>query len=76
MTGPLYRAQIGRLTYEDVRSIPMVVPYGGEILSGQGMVAGAFSGVAASDVARSARVECEAWPDPLEGPTGHVARCC
>ena len=29
----------------DARSIPMVVPYAGGILSGQGMLVGAFFGV-------------------------------
>ena len=36
----------------DARSIPMVVPYAGGILSGQGMLVGAFFGVAASDAGR------------------------
>ena len=43
----------------DARSIPMVVPYAGGILSGQGMLVGAFFGVAASDAAQNASVECE-----------------
>ena len=38
----------------DARSIPMVVPYAGGILSGQGMLVGAFFGVAASDAAQNA----------------------
>jgi predicted RecA/RadA family phage recombinase len=42
----------------DARSIPMVVPYSGGILSGQGMLVGAFFGVAASDAAQNASVEC------------------
>ena len=43
----------------DARSIPMVVPYSGGILSGQGMLVGAFFGVAASDAAQNASVDCE-----------------
>jgi predicted RecA/RadA family phage recombinase len=43
----------------DARSIPMVVPYSGGILSGQGMLVGAFFGVAASDAAQNETVECE-----------------
>ena len=43
----------------DARSIPMVVPYSGGVLSGQGMLVGAFFGVAASDAAQNAPVECE-----------------
>ncbi len=43
----------------DARSIPMVVPYAGGILSGQGMLVGAFFGVAASDAAQNASVDCE-----------------
>ena len=43
----------------DARSVPMVVPYAGGILSGQGMLVGAFFGVAASDAAQNATVECE-----------------
>ena len=43
----------------DARSIPMVVPYAGGILSGQGMLVGAFFGVAASDAAQNETVECE-----------------
>ena len=43
----------------DARSIPMPVPYAGGILSGQGMLVGAFFGVAAMDAAQSAPVECE-----------------
>jgi predicted RecA/RadA family phage recombinase len=42
----------------DARSIPMPVPYSGGILSGQGMLVGAFFGVAASDAAQNALVEC------------------
>ncbi|MBS7790309.1 DUF2190 family protein [Roseococcus sp. SDR] len=41
------------------RSIPMIVPYAGGILSGQGMLVGAFFGVAAMDAAQNATVECE-----------------
>ena len=37
----------------------MVVPYAGGILSGQGMLVGAFFGVTASDAAQNASVECE-----------------
>ena len=43
----------------DARSIPMAVPYAGGILSGQGMLVGAFFGVAASDTAQNANVDCE-----------------
>jgi predicted RecA/RadA family phage recombinase len=43
----------------DARSIPMVVPYAGGILSGQGLLVGAFFGVAAADAAQNATVECE-----------------
>ena len=43
----------------DARSIPVAVPYSGGILSGQGMLVGAFLGVAASDAAQNASVECE-----------------
>jgi predicted RecA/RadA family phage recombinase len=43
----------------DARSIPMPVPYAGGILSGQGMLVGAFFGVAAADAAQNALVECE-----------------
>jgi predicted RecA/RadA family phage recombinase len=43
----------------DARSIPMVVPYAGGILSGQGMLVGAFFGVAAMDAAQNDTVECE-----------------
>jgi predicted RecA/RadA family phage recombinase len=43
----------------DARSIPMVVPYAGGILSGEGMLVGAFFGVAASDAAQNESVECE-----------------
>ncbi|WP_084603030.1 DUF2190 family protein [Rubritepida flocculans] len=43
----------------DARSIPMVVPYTGGILAGQGLLVGAFFGVAASDAAQNATVECE-----------------
>ena len=43
----------------EARSIPMVVPYAGGILSGQGMLVGAFFGVAAMDAAQNATVECE-----------------
>jgi predicted RecA/RadA family phage recombinase len=43
----------------DARSIPMVVPYAGGILSGQGMLVGAFFGVAAMDAAQNTTVECE-----------------
>ena len=43
----------------DARSIPMPVPYVGGILSGQGMLVGAFFGVAAMDAAQNASVECE-----------------
>jgi predicted RecA/RadA family phage recombinase len=43
----------------DARSIPMPVPYAGGILSGQGMLVGAFFRVAASDAAQNALVECE-----------------
>jgi predicted RecA/RadA family phage recombinase len=42
----------------DARSIPMPVPYAGGILAGQGMLVGAFFGVAASDAAENALVEC------------------
>ncbi|MBR0675004.1 MAG: DUF2190 family protein [Acetobacteraceae bacterium] len=43
----------------DARSIPMVVPYSGGILAGQGLLVGAFFGVAASDAAQNTSVECE-----------------
>ena len=43
----------------DARSVPMPVPYAGGILSGQGMLVGAFFGVAAMDAAQNALVECE-----------------
>ncbi len=43
----------------DARSIPMVVPYAGGILSGQGVLVGAFFGVAAMDAGQNAIVECE-----------------
>jgi predicted RecA/RadA family phage recombinase len=43
----------------EARSIPMAVPYAGGILSGQGMLVGAFFGVAAMDAAQNATVECE-----------------
>ncbi len=43
----------------EARSIPMAVPYVGGILSGQGMLVGAFFGVAAMDAAQDATVECE-----------------
>ncbi|WP_372624915.1 DUF2190 family protein [Falsiroseomonas sp.] len=43
----------------EARSIPMAVPYAGGILSGQGMLVGAFFGVAAMDAAQDATVECE-----------------
>ena len=43
----------------DARSIPMPVPYVGGILSGQGMLVGAFFGIAAMDAAQNAAVECE-----------------
>ncbi len=43
----------------EARSVPMAVPYAGGILSGQGMLVGAFFGVAASDAAQNATVECE-----------------
>jgi len=43
----------------DARSIPMVVPYAPGILSGQGMLVGAFFGVAAMDAAQNSVVECE-----------------
>ena len=43
----------------DARSIPMVVPYAGGIRPGQGMLVGAFFGVAAFDAAQNASVECE-----------------
>lgn len=46
-------------TRPDARSIPMAVPYAGGILSGQGMLVGAFFGVAAMDAAQNALVECE-----------------
>jgi predicted RecA/RadA family phage recombinase len=42
----------------DARSIPMVVPYAGGILAGEGMLVGAFFGVAASDAAQNESVEC------------------
>ena len=41
----------------DARSIPMVVPYAGGILSGQGMLVGALFGVAAVDGAQNAVIE-------------------
>ena len=40
-------------------SLAIAVPYAGGILSGQGMLVGAFFGVAASDAAQNATVECE-----------------
>jgi predicted RecA/RadA family phage recombinase len=43
----------------DARSIPMVVPYAGGVLSGQGVLVGAFFGVAASDAPQNTTVECE-----------------
>ena len=43
----------------DARAIPMVVRYAGGILAGQGLLVGAFFGVAASDAAQNASVECE-----------------
>ena len=43
----------------DARSVPMVVPYASGILSGQGMLVGAFFGVAAMDAAQNTTVECE-----------------
>jgi predicted RecA/RadA family phage recombinase len=43
----------------EARSIPMAVPYAGGILSGQGMLVGAFFGVAAMDAEQNATVECE-----------------
>jgi len=43
----------------EARSIPMAVPYAGGILSGQGMLVGAFFGVAAMDTEQNATVECE-----------------
>jgi predicted RecA/RadA family phage recombinase len=43
----------------DARSVPMAVPYASGVLSGQGMLVGAFFGVAASDAAQNATVECE-----------------
>ncbi|WP_135468534.1 DUF2190 family protein [Crenalkalicoccus roseus] len=43
----------------DARSIPMLVPYADGILAGQGLLVGAFFGVAASDAAQNTLVECE-----------------
>ncbi|WP_027285912.1 DUF2190 family protein [Rubritepida flocculans] len=43
----------------DARSIPMAVPYTGGILAGQGLLVGAFFGVAAADAAQNTLVECE-----------------
>lgn len=43
----------------DGRSIPLPVPYVGGILAGQGMLVGALFGVAASDGAQNAIVECQ-----------------
>jgi hypothetical protein len=70
----------------EARSIPMAVPYAGGILSGQGMLVGAFFGVAASDAAQNATVECERCvlpvpvpPMPRSLPTGErraLLTCC
>jgi predicted RecA/RadA family phage recombinase len=43
----------------EARSIPMAVPYASGVLSGQGMLVGAFFGVAAFDGAQGTLVECE-----------------
>lgn len=42
----------------DGRSFPFTVPYAGGILAGQGMLVGAFFGVAATDGAQNAIIEC------------------
>lgn len=47
------------MTRPEARSIPVPVPYADGVLSGQGVLVGAFFGVAAMDGAQNALVECE-----------------